>query len=361
MLSSLALAALAGALGASAQVISPYPDTQTVDSCQSLLHACNSTMIDVNNVWNYPSCALYAMCNTWNYNVVDSLASIGAPHTQPRMPESTFMNITNGASILTQQGYVDAYHHQVSITMGAMNATGDNYLDGQYQYLAAWTGFCGQDGIPYQNLADFFEYEATPGVCPAVQSCDASTNAAATPCVPQPITDNGSCAEVVNECMNFIQNGLFQSTYCTLASMCYAESNTDVLINNMYPSYISGSARPTTATEARLSLDVFHQMTGGADTMSLQNAIDAYYGALTNTWQPEGPFGSGAGYQTTNSGPYPTSSDYVENFWSIIAAWTGFCDTLEIPYDNLADYLSYAVYSNYHRSEERRVGKECRN
>jgi len=82
--------------------------------------------------------------------------------------------------------------------------------------------------------------------------------------------------------------------------------------------------------------------------MSLQNAIDAYYGALTNTWQPEGPFLAGAGYQTNNNGPYPTSADYVENFWSIIAAWTGFCDTLEIPYNNFADYLSYAVYSNYH-------------
>ncbi|EIW76585.1 hypothetical protein CONPUDRAFT_129846 [Coniophora puteana RWD-64-598 SS2] len=348
MFSFVALAAFAGALSVSAQVISPYPDGPTVDSCESLKGSCNASTIDVNNVWNYPSCALFAICSTWDYDVVDSLASIGAPHTQPRMPESTFNNITNGADILTQQSYVDAYHYQISVTPGATNATSDDYLVGQYQYLAAWTGFCGQDGIPYQNFADFFQYESTPGVCPAVQSCDASINAGAEPCVPQPITDNGSCAEVVNECTNFIQNGLFQSTYCVLASMCYAESDTDVLINNMYPSYITGSLRPTTATEARLSIDVFHNMTGGSDTMGLQNAIDAYYGALTNTWQPEGPFLAGAGYQTNNNGPYPTSADYVENFWSIIAAWTGFCDTLEIPYNNLADYLSYAVYSNYH-------------
>ncbi|EIW76583.1 hypothetical protein CONPUDRAFT_84567 [Coniophora puteana RWD-64-598 SS2] len=348
MFPSLALAVLASALSASAQVTSPYPGGQTVDSCESLKGSCNATTIDVNNVWNYPACALFAICSTWNYNVIDSLASIGAPHTQPVVPESTFKNITNGADVLTQQGYVDAYHYELSITPGAKNASGDADLVGQYQWLAAWTGFCGQDGIPYQNFADFFQYDGTPGVCPSTQSCNATIAASAQQCVPQPITDNGSCAEVVSECENFIQNGLFQSTYCVLASMCYAESTTDVLINDIYPSYIQGSSRPTTANETRLSIDVFHNFTGGADTMGLQNAIDAYYGALTNVWEPEGPFGAGAGVQTGQNGPYPTSTDYIENFWSIIAAWTGNCDTLEIPYDNLADYLSYAVYSGYH-------------
>jgi hypothetical protein len=42
------------------------------------------------------------------------------------------------------------------------------------------------------------------------------------------------------------------------------------------------------------------------------------------------------------------STDYVIEFWSIISAWTGLCDTRTIPYANLADYLSYAATSGYH-------------
>lgn len=43
-----------------------------------------------------------------------------------------------------------------------------------------------------------------------------------------------------------------------------------------------------------------------------------------------------------------SSNEYVIDFWSIICAWTGFLDTREIPYANLADYLSYAASSGYH-------------
>jgi hypothetical protein len=42
------------------------------------------------------------------------------------------------------------------------------------------------------------------------------------------------------------------------------------------------------------------------------------------------------------------SNEYVIDFWGVISAWTGFCDTRAIPYDNLVDYLSYAASSSYH-------------
>ena len=108
-------------------------------------------------------------------------------------------------------------------------------------------------------------------------SCQSSLEDTLKPCVPQPITDNGSCAEMVNQCQLWVTGGLFQNEYCVLASFCYAWSNTDVLLLDEYPSYLS---IPTTSQEARLSEDVFYSMTGGASTMSQQNAIDAYYGAL---------------------------------------------------------------------------------
>ena len=82
---------------------------------------------------------------------------------------------------------------------------------------------------------------------------------------------------MVNQCQLWVTGGLFQNEYCVLASFCYAWSNTDVLLLDEYSSNLP---IPTTSQEARLSEDVFYNMTGGASTMSLQNAIDAYYGAL---------------------------------------------------------------------------------
>ena len=129
-------------------------------------------------------------------------------------------------------------------------------------------------------------------------SCDPKTAASAIPCVPQPITDNGSCQEMVNQCQLWVTQGLFQNQYCVLASFCYAQSTTDVLLRKEYPSYISPI--PTSLSEKRLSLDVgfcffflvvffcdvfrllqvFKAMTNGSATMSQQNVIDAYYAAL---------------------------------------------------------------------------------
>jgi hypothetical protein len=43
-----------------------------------------------------------------------------------------------------------------------------------------------------------------------------------------------------------------------------------------------------------------------------------------------------------------SSVDYVIEFWGLISAWTGFCDTRAIPYASLADYLSFAATSGYH-------------
>lgn len=83
---------------------------------------------------------------------------------------------------------------------------------------------------------------------------------------------------MVQQCQLWVTQGLFQNEYCVLASFCYAWSNTDVLLLDEYPSYVPNI--PTSTQEARLSEAVFYNMTGGAATMSQQNAIDAYYGAL---------------------------------------------------------------------------------
>ncbi|KAG1810311.1 uncharacterized protein HD556DRAFT_1319374 [Suillus plorans] len=310
-------------------------------SCFSLENSCNATTVDLSNFYNYTSCFLLTACTE---SPAQILSASGAPATQPRLTESVFYAITNGNSYMTQQNYINAYYHQISITPGGSYPDDIAYITGQWSTIAAWTGFCATENIPYANLADWLEYASVPGVCPAVASCNAT--APTIPCAPQPITDNGSCTEMATQCQLWVNQGLFQNEYCVLASFCYAWSNTDVLLQHVYPYYTS--PMPTTAQEAKLSEAVFYNMTGGAASMTQQNVIDAYYEGLTGTWKSLDGTLTGTPEKTDNDGPYPTSTDYVIEFWGIISAWTGFCDTRTIPYDNLADYLSFAATSGYH-------------
>ncbi|KAG1731383.1 hypothetical protein EDB19DRAFT_1912506 [Suillus lakei] len=309
-------------------------------SCLSLQNSCNATTVDLNNFYNYTSCFLLTACST---NDVDpSMALAEVPSACD--PTPVFYAMSNGNSYMTQQNYIDAYYYQISITPGGIYPDDVTCLIDQWLVIAAWTGFCATENIPYSNLADWLEYSSVPGVCPAVTSCNATIAASLIPCVPQPITDNGSCYEMTYECQFWATQGLFQNEYCVLASFCFAWSNTDVLLQYFYTPPI-----PTTSQQARLSEGVFYNMTGGAATMTQQNVIDAYYADLTGTWmyvlEPSGP---ATIQKSTMNGPYPTSVDYVIDFWAVISAWTGFCDTRAIPYSNLADYLSYAATSDYH-------------
>jgi hypothetical protein len=83
---------------------------------------------------------------------------------------------------------------------------------------------------------------------------------------------------MVSQCQLWVTQGLVQNKFCVLASFCYAWSNTDVLLLHEYPSYVAQI--PTTVQEERLSEAVFYNMTGGAASMTQQNAIDAYCSAL---------------------------------------------------------------------------------
>ncbi|OAX40696.1 hypothetical protein K503DRAFT_864427 [Rhizopogon vinicolor AM-OR11-026] len=189
----------------------------------------------------------------------------------------------------------------------------------QWDTIAAQTGFCDTENIPYENLADWLEYSGATAVCPAVMSCNATMAASIIPCVPQPSIDNGSCAEMVSQHQLRVTQGLFQNEYCVLASFCYAWSNTDVLLLREYPSYVPQI--PTTIQEERLSEAVFYNMTGGATLTTQQNAIDAYYSALTGTWSSaSGPFGAQTLEKTNYDGPYPTSNKYIIDLWGIIRA-----------------------------------------
>ncbi|KAF8963185.1 hypothetical protein BDZ97DRAFT_1822197 [Flammula alnicola] len=215
-----------------------------------------------------------------------------------------------------------------------------------WQTAVAWTGFCATSSIPYSNFADWIEYSNTAGVCPAVQSCNAAINAAAPICVPQRSTDNGSCAEIVDQCTigSAKATNVFNDNYCVLAAFCYSESTVDVLIEQLTKDdYLSTSPPLLSVNQPRLAQSVFNGLSRGNSVVSQQNVIDAYYGALTNTVRScGGPPGAETPCPSGTSGPYPTDASYVIDFWETISAWTGFCGTREIPYQNLADYLQYS-------------------
>lgn len=246
---------------------------------------------------------------------------------------------------MTKQDYIDAYYRQIGITPGGVYPPDVAELNEQWMNIVAWTGSCATGNIPYEHLAVWLHYSSTPGVCPSVPSCDSHKAASATPCVPQPTADNGSCAKMAAQCKLWVTQGLFQNKYCVLASFCYAWSNTDVLLQHEYSSL---SPLPLTSQQAKLSEAVFRNITGGETLMTQKNVIDAYHAALTGTWKETvEPSGLKVIERTQDNGPYPTSPHYVIEFWGLISAWTGFCETRAIPYESLANYLSYAATSGY--------------
>ncbi|RPD60984.1 hypothetical protein L227DRAFT_574613 [Lentinus tigrinus ALCF2SS1-6] len=65
-------------------------------------------------------------------------------------------------------------------------------------------------------------------------------------------------------------------------------------------------------------------------TITEQNFIDGFYHALD-----------------ASNGPWPTSVEVVQDYWSSIVDWTAVCSR-GIPFKNFADYF---VYSSYVKSD----------
>ncbi|KAG2351780.1 hypothetical protein BDR07DRAFT_1441782 [Suillus spraguei] len=321
-------------------------DGQPSASCLSLQNSCNKKTVDLKNFYDHIPCILLTACSSRFRNPAQVLSASHAPATQPHLTKHAFNAMSLGNSYMTKQEYINAYYHQISITPGGIYPPDVAELDDQWMDIVAWTGSCATGKIPYEHLDLWLHSSSIRGVCPSVPSCDGNKAASATPCVPQPTTDSGSCAEMAAQCKLWVTGGLFQNKYCVLASFCYAWSNTDVLLQHEYSSL---SPLPLTSQQAKLSKAVFHNITGGEALMTQKNVIDAYYAALTGTWnETVGHSGSKEIVRTKDNGPYPTSSHYVIEFWSLISGWTGFCETRAIPYDSLANYLSYAATSSYH-------------
>ncbi|PPQ76781.1 hypothetical protein CVT26_001953 [Gymnopilus dilepis] len=367
---SLAVSIFAASLASALAVASPQIlPRQTVDpaqdsrSCLSIRDVCDPRTIpaaDASNAVNtHPACIALIVCEGPTYFEPDF------PANQPRLTREAFNAVSKGSDVITQQQFIDFYYGtiaSINATLASSNVTDPWYIPeypssaqaviGWWEAVVAWTGFCDTSAVPYQNFADWIEYSTQPGVCPAVQSCTPIQGARPIICVPQEITDNGSCAEMFRQCSVGAgdASSIFSSRYCVLTAFCYSQSTIDTLIEQLHQEdYLSPNAPVLSANQPRLSQSVFNAISSGNSVVSQQNVIDAYYGALTNTIQScGGPPGAETSCSTGTSGPYPTDASYVIDFWEKVSAWTGFCGTREVPYGNLADYLQFSSSSpNY--------------
>lgn len=165
-------------------------------------------------------------------------------------------------------------------------------------------GICDGSGIPYQNFKDYFKYAATTpsNGCPALPTATAAFKPAisgtATTTLPinlatqYPITDGGSCDAIYKQCrvVSAYPRDIFTKKYCVLAAACQRQNSDDLILrlfaDNIWLS--QGAAVILSAAQSRLPSELFHQMANGADAISQQVFVDAYYSALTNTIVSDG-------------------------------------------------------------------------
>ncbi|KAF8057614.1 hypothetical protein FPV67DRAFT_1566094 [Lyophyllum atratum] len=296
--------------------IDPGRDTR---SCLSIRDVCSQASSA--NPWSQPGCLALAVCDTPHFFNGEFSYKV------PRLSREAFNVASHGSETLTQQQFIDYYYGTISssIVLSPTRPRPDAVIR-WWQAAVAWTGNCASSSILYNNLA------VCVLCCGAVQSCDAAVNAATPACVPQRITDNGSCAEMVGQCSigAAAAKSIFTDRYCVLSALCYSQSTVDVLIKHLVKAdYLYTGAPLLSAQQPRLSTD---------------DMIDAYYAALTNTVRScGGPPGAQTPCPTGTSGPYPTDASYVIDFWNTVSAWTGYIlPHPRIPYQNLADYLQYS-------------------
>jgi len=311
-----------------------------LNSCDSLFRACISSITDSSAYLSAPFgynniCTLAALCNIDSvdgyllavYRTFSPRA--GAEPLPPngqsvaRLSQDQFTALAGGAALSTQQTFINVFLSTVQ-SINAPTPT-DAQVAAIWERIAAWTGFCAGDrGIQYNNLADYFTYSsAVPGprTCDPIPGANGSCDALANACI---------AARAVSSSPEF--SNPFSSAPCVLGASCFSTGIDFFLIRVLGQGNRFPSATPygysLSATSPRLSQAVFNTFSTNQQTWTQQNFIDAYYQTLASTNPP---------------GPYPDSADYPIAQWAKISAWTGFCTTREIPYNNLADYYQFAA------------------
>jgi hypothetical protein len=219
---------------------------------------------------------------------------------------------------VNQQSYIDAYYGLLATVGGPYPP--NTYVIGKWAKIARWTGFdSGARAVPYQNLADWFQYSST------VTSLNGAPK-------------ETSCAKIYSLCIKDAQ-GAGQTVWrsapfglskaCTLAVTCYPGTPNAFLAAFEPDAFPETTQAPVQAQNVpRLTQNLYNTLSGSGTTAGQQSYIDAYYSLLS-----------------TVGGPYPVNT-VVIGYWEAISAWTGFCPNRYVPYQNLADWFQWSSVVN---------------
>ncbi|EIM91638.1 uncharacterized protein STEHIDRAFT_165874 [Stereum hirsutum FP-91666 SS1] len=145
-------------------------------SCAQLGRICaGQVQNSLANVLGVESCLFAGVCFERNStNLDDFLTTLweteGHSGTAPKSVSTTrattavFDAISTDGQTITQQNFIDGYYGSLDATSGTY-PTSAAIVISDFDRVAAWTGFCPgtNEGIPYQNWADYFQYSATVG------------------------------------------------------------------------------------------------------------------------------------------------------------------------------------------------------
>jgi len=80
--------------------------------------------------------------------------------TVPRVSTSLLSAISTDGKDWTQQNFIDAWYGTLSSVGGPFPPNTDLVVS-YFTRILQWTAFCPGQGIPFMNVADYFEYSAT--------------------------------------------------------------------------------------------------------------------------------------------------------------------------------------------------------
>lgn len=175
--------------------------------------------------------------------------------------------------------------------------------------------------------------------------------------------DNGSCQKVNELCAATIADpstadrGLLgKSKECTLNAICWTLYGSEYDVDSWLEGHY-GETAPASKDTARWPLEVRVMVYRCfARLMELQYSNIRRCSHQERRWRRSSRSSTPTSvFWPLSTGPSPSksslfgavhiylsarSASYVINIWTSLSAWTGFCATKEIPYNNLADWVS---------------------
>ncbi|PFH47262.1 hypothetical protein AMATHDRAFT_152540 [Amanita thiersii Skay4041] len=316
----------------SSTVSGPATSCGTVNNCpktfnpysQDLLVACANDPNAVSNPFSIRTCVAGALnwegginsflqAVTCRYNIIHS-TNLPAP-TGTGVPALSFNLPVSNPPPYTQQNFVDfTYGTLSSIGPGVRFPSIVDFVTHRWAIIVAWTNFCNTGAVPQANLSDFLRYSA---------SALTSTSCVTGPiCNPDP---NASCQQLFQSCIKAsnILTDPYSNLHCALAASCWGGGV--IGFGNAISCALNTQGRGANPRfYPRLSQSIFDSMAGGDSTISQQNYIDSFYGALSTLTSPIWP-----------------DVNYVIERWTRIKTWANFPDG-NVPYQNFADFLQYS-------------------